>query len=231
MEKNCTDLVRLRVVLACSPPTTPSKAVPARFSWNRRWALEASAERCPAGGKQQDAQVAEWLKAADCKSATLRVTKVRILPCAPLLSLWLDCEGSSMRCWSGCGSKPCRQRTHEDRARRDCASGDRVLADDGAGKVPFPYLGAVGAFCLPHHPRAAAFAVGLEGLVANAGVAQWQSTPLVRERSRVQSSPPAPDFVPSGPSRPRLGGGPHVKRESVELWLHRRESYRTGSCG
>ena len=29
------------------------------------------------------AQVAEWLMAADCKSATLRVTEVRILPCAP----------------------------------------------------------------------------------------------------------------------------------------------------
>jgi hypothetical protein len=31
------------------------------------------------------AQVAERLMAADCKSATLRVTEVRILPCAPLL--------------------------------------------------------------------------------------------------------------------------------------------------
>jgi hypothetical protein len=30
------------------------------------------------------AQVAEWLMAADCKSATHRVTEVRILPCAPL---------------------------------------------------------------------------------------------------------------------------------------------------
>ena len=30
-----------------------------------------------------DAQVAEWLMAADCKSATQRVTEVRILPCAP----------------------------------------------------------------------------------------------------------------------------------------------------
>jgi hypothetical protein len=29
------------------------------------------------------AQVAEWLMAADCKSATHRVTEVRILPCAP----------------------------------------------------------------------------------------------------------------------------------------------------
>ena len=29
------------------------------------------------------AQVAEWLKAADCKSAALRATEVRILPCAP----------------------------------------------------------------------------------------------------------------------------------------------------
>jgi hypothetical protein len=33
------------------------------------------------------AQVAEWLMAADCKSATHRVTEVRILPCAPFI-LW-----------------------------------------------------------------------------------------------------------------------------------------------
>ncbi len=31
--------------------------------------------------------MAEWLMAADCKSATLRVTEVRILPCAPLVLL------------------------------------------------------------------------------------------------------------------------------------------------
>ena len=30
------------------------------------------------------AQVAEWLKAADCKSAAPRATEVRILPCAPV---------------------------------------------------------------------------------------------------------------------------------------------------
>ena len=30
------------------------------------------------------AQVAEWLMAADCKSAALCATEVRILPCAPL---------------------------------------------------------------------------------------------------------------------------------------------------
>ena len=29
------------------------------------------------------AQVAEWLMAADCKSAGLRPTEVRTLPCAP----------------------------------------------------------------------------------------------------------------------------------------------------
>jgi hypothetical protein len=32
------------------------------------------------------AQVAEWLMAADCKSAALVATKVRILPCAPFLA-------------------------------------------------------------------------------------------------------------------------------------------------
>src|ERR1700759_3036124 len=34
-------------------------------------------------GSQQRAQVAEWLMAADCKSAALCATEVRILPCAP----------------------------------------------------------------------------------------------------------------------------------------------------
>ena len=29
-------------------------------------------------------QVAEWLMAADCKSAALRATEVRILPCPPI---------------------------------------------------------------------------------------------------------------------------------------------------
>ena len=38
------------------------------------------------------AQVAERLMAADCKSATLRVTEVRILPCAPLLSFVIRAE-------------------------------------------------------------------------------------------------------------------------------------------
>ena len=38
-------------------------------------------------GRWRCAQVAEWLMAADCKSATLRVTEVRILPCAPFTSL------------------------------------------------------------------------------------------------------------------------------------------------
>ncbi len=36
-----------------------------------------------ASGSQSRAQVAEWLMAADCKSAPQRGTEVRILPCAP----------------------------------------------------------------------------------------------------------------------------------------------------
>ena len=35
------------------------------------------------GRLAEDAQVAEWLMAADCKSAALCATEVRILPCAP----------------------------------------------------------------------------------------------------------------------------------------------------
>ena len=36
--------------------------------------------------RQGCAQVAEWLMAADCKSAALRATEVRILHCPPLIS-------------------------------------------------------------------------------------------------------------------------------------------------
>ncbi len=58
----------------------------------RRRGLEASAGCCAAGGEQKDAQVAEWLMAADCKSAALCATEVRILPCAPQFfsSRWND---------------------------------------------------------------------------------------------------------------------------------------------
>ena len=64
--------------------------VPARFASGiddgldgLRWVLRV--ETCQAGC----AQVAEWLMAADCKSAALCATEVRILPCAPLV---LSCE-------------------------------------------------------------------------------------------------------------------------------------------
>ena len=43
--------------------------------------------RCGVGGsvfKIELGQVAEWLMAADCKSAALRATEVRILPCPPI---------------------------------------------------------------------------------------------------------------------------------------------------
>ena len=36
------------------------------------------------GGFSELGQVAEWLMAADCKSAALRATEVRILPCPPI---------------------------------------------------------------------------------------------------------------------------------------------------
>ena len=42
-----------------------------------------------------DAQVAEWLMAADCKSARQRATEVRILPCAPVFLL--SSEGGGKR--------------------------------------------------------------------------------------------------------------------------------------
>ncbi len=47
--------------------------------------MERAGRRNEEGPVQQDAQVAEWLMAADCKSAALCATEVRILPCAPVL--------------------------------------------------------------------------------------------------------------------------------------------------
>jgi hypothetical protein len=46
-------------------------------------------------GRNKWAQVAEWLMAADCKSAALVATKVRILPCAPYFfrGLWFVVRG------------------------------------------------------------------------------------------------------------------------------------------
>ena len=57
------------------------------LSWNQGAGLRGWAEGCTKGRRQQSAQVAERLMAADCKSATLRVTEVRILPCAPFILL------------------------------------------------------------------------------------------------------------------------------------------------
>ena len=70
------------------------------------------------------AQVAEWLMAADCKSAALCATEVRILPCAPLV----------LKVASGerCGSKPGGQRKNVDLAVRAGRVSDFGLADDGA---------------------------------------------------------------------------------------------------
>ena len=48
----------------------------------------ASSSSLPSScSRRNRAQVAEWLMAADCKSATQRVTEVRILPCAPFPEL------------------------------------------------------------------------------------------------------------------------------------------------
>src|SRR6266567_7857244 len=99
------------------------------------------------------AQVAEWLMAADCKSATLRVTEVRILPCAPFSFELVSCER--------CGSESCRQRTYGNCAGGTWGVGGFSLADDGAGEVPIADMDTVRIFCLPRHTRAAEFAVGL----------------------------------------------------------------------
>ncbi len=48
------------------------------------------------GGRRQSAQVAEWLMAADCKSAALCATEVRILPCAPFFEMYAVSEGFAM---------------------------------------------------------------------------------------------------------------------------------------
>ncbi len=97
--------------------------------------------------------------AADCKSATLRVTEVRILPCAPFILFDVVVAGVG-EC---CGSKPGRQR--KDGNCAGCAGivGGCSLANDGAGQVPATYLDPVRFFCLSCHTRTDAFAVRLSG--------------------------------------------------------------------
>ena len=120
--------------------------------------------------------------AADCKSATLRVTEVRILPCAPLV--FADAVLKVVASGECIGSKPGRQRTDGDCAGFARIVGDSRLADDGAGQVPVANVDPVRIFCLPCHTRTASFAVGLLGQKSfsrlflvlefyKAGVAQW----------------------------------------------------------
>ena len=99
------------------------------------------------------AQVAEWLMAADCKSAALCATEVRILPCAPFSFEVVRGER--------CGSKPGRQRKNGYRAGCTGHVGVYGVANHGAGQVSIADLDTARFFCLPHHPRTAAFAVGL----------------------------------------------------------------------
>ena len=93
--------------------------------------------------------------AADCKSAALCATEVRILPCAPLVFEVVSGERS--------GSEPCRQRKNVDRAVRAWFVSGFSLADDGAGQLEVADLDTVRFFCLSCHTRTASFAVGLIG--------------------------------------------------------------------
>jgi hypothetical protein len=97
--------------------------------------------------------------AADCKSAALCATEVRILPCAPLVFVGLEVKVAVTGEW--CGSKPGRQRKDGNCAGRTRGIGDFSLADDGAGQVSEADVDSVRIFCLPRHTRTAAFAVGL----------------------------------------------------------------------
>jgi hypothetical protein len=58
----------------------------ARFEiWIDRGLDRAEMGAARSNSQAECAQVAEWLMAADCKSAALCATEVRILPCAPLV--------------------------------------------------------------------------------------------------------------------------------------------------
>ena len=108
--------------------------------------------------------MAEWLMAADCKSAALCATEVRILPCAPLLCraccLKLH-ELISVVDWNCCGYEPGRQRTDGNCAGCTGIVGDSRLADDGARQVSIADMDTVRIFCLPCHTWTVAFEVGL----------------------------------------------------------------------
>jgi hypothetical protein len=120
--------------------------------------------------------------AADCKSATLRVTEVRILPCAPLV-LYDSLQKVAVT-GDCCGSKPGRQRKDGYCAGRTGIAGGFSLADDGARQTSIADMDIVRIFCIPRHTRTAAFAVGCKEefvecfesfrlCCKKAGVAQW----------------------------------------------------------
>ena len=82
-----TDLVVLPAVLATQTSGHSFKAgLPADSQLESKHGLDRQDRRLNAfkpGAVSRSAQVAEWLMAADCKSAALCATEVRILPCAP----------------------------------------------------------------------------------------------------------------------------------------------------
>ena len=107
--------------------------------------------------------MAEWLMAADCKSAALCATEVRILPCAPLVSM--D-DVAGLRDWDcrteeRCGLRPWQQRTDVDCAGCHRVVGGWSLADDGAGEVSIANVDSVRIFCLSRDAWTASFAIGL----------------------------------------------------------------------
>ena len=112
---------------------------------------------CALMGLAGCAQVAEWLMAADCKSATHRVTEVRILPCAPLVCVAVeDCRTGEC-----CGSEPCWQRSYGNCADGAGFVGGMCMADDGAGQVSVADVDPARIFCLSRHTRTDEFAIGL----------------------------------------------------------------------
>src|SRR3989442_14021297 len=73
--------IRRRSSMAEHPICNRKVAGSSPIAGSRNGSLERGQVK---GGFSELGQVAEWLMAADCKSAALRATEVRILPCPPI---------------------------------------------------------------------------------------------------------------------------------------------------
>ena len=140
-----------------------SLAKPSRFDRPRpdraTGAALTSRDSSSGAGKRRAswAQVAERLMAADCKSATLRVTEVRILPCAPPPLLGRTQQTRRER---NHGTSSCRKRSPGHRSRLVCCPRRSGVLHHGERQASLADAGTARIFCCSYPARPGAFRVG-----------------------------------------------------------------------